>query len=94
MNSLWVILILNEFESVGLYISIDIVCTQLNGFKYCWIALIIQFNISYLLAHSEVVLSIAHINSYICTQLNGFKYFYSTQRINLYTVKKISSTSI
>ena len=27
------------------------VCTQLNGFKYCYVTLTIKFNISYLFAH-------------------------------------------
>ena len=33
--------------------------TQLNGFNYCYLALIILFNINHLLAHSEMVTSIA-----------------------------------
>ena len=34
-------------------------CTQLNGFKYCYLTLIILFDITHLFAHSEVVASIA-----------------------------------
>ena len=32
-----------------------IVCTQLNGFKYCYLTLIILLNINDLFAHSEMV---------------------------------------
>ena len=32
--------------------------THLNGFKYCYQTLIIQFDINYLFAHSQIVLSI------------------------------------
>ena len=35
------------------------VSTQLNGFNYCYLTLIIQFNINHLFAHSEMVRSIA-----------------------------------
>ena len=33
--------------------------TQLNGFNYCYLTLIILFNINHLFAYSEVVSSIA-----------------------------------
>ena len=54
--------------------NIDIVYTQLNGFKYYYQTLIILFDMDHLFGHCEVVSSIAHTNSLICTQLNGFKY--------------------
>ena len=57
--SLYVISFLNEFEPICLNHNIAIVSTQLNGFNYCYITLIILFNIHHLFAHSEVVTSIA-----------------------------------
>ena len=45
------------------------VSTQLNGFKYSYLTLIIWFNINHLFAHSEVVSSITHIDSCVYTQL-------------------------
>ena len=54
--SLLVISFLNKLELICLYTSIP---TQLNGFNYCYLKLIILFNIDNLLADSEVVTSIA-----------------------------------
>ena len=48
-----------------------IVRTLLNRFKYCYLTLIIPFNINPYFTHIDVVSGIAHINSFICTQLNG-----------------------
>ena len=59
MNSLLVISFLNELELICLHTCIVIVSRQLNGFNYCYLTLIILFNINYLFAHSEMVLSIA-----------------------------------
>ena len=42
-----------------MHTSIDIVSTQLNGFTYAYLTLIILFNINYLFAESEVITSIA-----------------------------------
>ena len=56
MNSLLVISFLNELEQICLYIRIVIVSTQLNGFNYCYLILIILFNII-LLADNKVVTS-------------------------------------
>ena len=39
--------------------SITIVSTQLNGFNYCYLRLVILFNINYLLTDGEVVTNIA-----------------------------------
>ena len=36
--------------------KISLICTQLNGFKYCDVTLAIQFNMSHLLAHSKMVI--------------------------------------
>ena len=33
----------------------SLVCTQLNGFKYCYVSLIIQLNISYLFTQLNVL---------------------------------------
>ena len=41
-----------------MYTSIAIVSTQLNGFNYYYVTLIILFDISHLFAHSEAVTSI------------------------------------
>ena len=35
------------------------VCTQVNGFNYCCLTLIILFNITHLFTHGEAVTSIA-----------------------------------
>ena len=59
MNSLWVISFLNELEQICLHTSIAIDSTQLTGFNYCYLTLIIQFNNNHLFADSEVVTSIA-----------------------------------
>ena len=54
--------------------------TQLSSFKYCYLALIMLFffNYNHLFTHSEVVLIIVHIQSFISTQLKDFKYCYLT----------------
>ena len=46
-------------ELICLYTSVVSVSTQLNDFNFCYLTLIILFNIDHLLAHSEVVTSIA-----------------------------------
>ena len=79
MNSLLVLLILNELELICLHISIAIVSPQLNGFKFCFIIMIIRLNKIHLFAYNEVVSSIAHTKSFICIHLNGFKYCYVAQ---------------
>ena len=58
-NSLPVISFLNELELIYLLIHFAIVFTQLNGFNYCYLALIILFNINDLFADSEMVTRIA-----------------------------------
>ena len=50
--------LLNELQLICLPISIAIVSTQLNGFSYCYLALIILFNIIHLFADSGMVTSI------------------------------------
>ena len=57
--SLLIISFLNELELSCLHFSITIVSTQLNDFNCCYLTVIFLFNINYLLAHSEVVTSIA-----------------------------------
>ena len=42
-----------------LYTSIAILSSQLNGFNYFYLTLIISFNINHFFAHSEVVKSMA-----------------------------------
>ena len=73
--------------------SIAIVSTQLNGFNYCYLTLIIQFNINHLFAHSEVVTVLLFNTNYtipyysfVCTQLNGSEYCYVSLKIQLNTV--------
>ena len=51
---------LNELELIFLYTSIADVSTQLNGFNYCDLTLIILFNNNHLFAHCEVVTNIAN----------------------------------
>ena len=51
---------LNELELIYLHARIVIVSTQLNGFNYCYLALIIVFNINHLFVDSEVVTSITN----------------------------------
>ena len=50
------------------------VCTELNGFKYFYLTVIILSNINDLFVLSEVVSSAVRINSLICMQLNCFKF--------------------
>ena len=57
--SLSVISFLNDSELICLHMSIAITSTRLNSFNYCYQTLIILFNINHLIAHSEVVTSIA-----------------------------------
>ena len=57
--SLLAILFLNELKLISLHSSIIIVSTQLNSLKYCYLTLIILFNINYLFVHSEVDTGIA-----------------------------------
>ena len=52
VNSLLVVLPLNELELICLHTIIVIVSTQLNGFNYCYITFIILFNINHLFAHN------------------------------------------
>ena len=65
---------LNELEQFYLPTSIAILCTRLNGFKYCYLTRFL-FNIC---LHSEVISSNVWTNCYICTKLNSFKYSYLT----------------
>ena len=58
------ILFLNEFELIYLHSRTAIVSVQLNGFNYCDLALIIQFNIYDLFVHSEGITSILIITNY------------------------------
>ena len=46
-------------ELIYLRTSIAIVSIQLNGFNYCYLTLITQFNIIHLFEDSEVIISIA-----------------------------------
>ena len=55
----WIISFLNELELISLHISIAIVSSQWNGFKYCCLGLIILFNIIHSFAHSQMVPIIA-----------------------------------
>ena len=59
MNSLKVIVFKNELELICLHTSIAIVSIQFNGFNYCYLTLVILFDINHLFAHREVVASIA-----------------------------------
>ena len=65
MNGLSGILFLNELELICLHTSIAIVCTQLNGFKYCYITPIILFTINHLFAYHDTVSSITHTKLYL-----------------------------
>ena len=72
-----VISFLNESHLSCLHTGTVIVFTQLNSFNYCYLSLIILFNIDHLFADSEVVTSIA---------IKHLK-FYSTFLIRLHAVK-------
>ena len=64
-----------ELELICLHIRIAIVSTQLNGLNYCYLILIILFNINHLFVDSEVVTSFAFQHySFICTESIGCKY--------------------
>ena len=55
------------------------ICTELNGSKYCYVILIIQF--LHKVKWFQVFLS--KTNSFICVQLNAFKNHYVTLTIQL-----------
>ena len=55
----FVISFLNELWLICLHSSIAIVSKQLNGFNYCYLTLIILFNIDHFSAHNKVVTIIA-----------------------------------
>ena len=76
LNSLLVISFLNKLKLTCLHSIITSVSTQINGFKYFYLSLIILFNINHLFGNSEGVSIIVLTNSFICTHLNGFNYFY------------------
>ena len=59
-----VISFLNALELISWHISIAIVSTQLNGFNYCYIILIIPFNINHLFEHSGLYTHIAINTNY------------------------------
>ena len=59
LHGMSVISFLNKLELICLHTNIAIVSTQLNGFNYCYLTLIILFNINHLFAHIKVVSSIA-----------------------------------
>ena len=61
--SLLVISFLNELELICLHTSIAIVSTQLNGLNYCYLTLLILFNINHLFVHSEVATSIIYLDT-------------------------------
>ena len=48
----FLVLLINTNNSVQHY---SFVCIQLNGFKHCYVILIIQFNIDNLFAYSKIV---------------------------------------
>ena len=50
---------IEKSQFISTQLSNAVVCTQLIGFKYCYLTLIILFNINHLFAHSEVVSSVA-----------------------------------
>ena len=64
----------------------ELICLYRNGFKYCYLTLIILFNINHLLVHCEGVSSITNTNSFIFTPLNSFKYSYLTLIILINTI--------
>ena len=47
-----------KWELTCLHTSTAIFSTQLNGFNYCYLTLIILFNINHLFVHSEEIISI------------------------------------
>ena len=57
--SLLLILFLNYLKLICLHTSIAVVSEQLNGFIYCYLKLLILFNINHLFAHSKVFTNIA-----------------------------------
>ena len=57
--SLSVILFLNEVKPIYLHTNMAIASTQLIGFNYCNLPLIILLNIDYSFADNEVVTSVA-----------------------------------
>ena len=58
VHGLYVISSFNEFDVICLYIFIAIISTQSNGFKNCYLATIILFNINHSFAHREMITNI------------------------------------
>ena len=59
MKGLLIISFLKELQLIYLHTSMAIVSTQLNGFNYSYLTLIILVHINHLSADSEMVTSIA-----------------------------------
>ena len=57
-HSLEVISFLNKLEPICLHSTTAMVSTQLNGFKYCYLTIIILVNINLLFVYREVIKSI------------------------------------
>ena len=49
------ILIHTKNSSLNSHQQYSLTCTQINGFKYCYVSLTIQLNIIDLFAHSEII---------------------------------------
>ena len=58
VNNLSVISFLNDLELICLHVNFAVVSTLLYSFNYCYLALIILFNVYHFFADSEVVTSI------------------------------------
>ena len=70
------IIFLNEYDHIFF-------CTQLNGFKYCYVSLTIQLNISYythLNNQTVLFLAIQFSISYLFAHSYNVKQFYLTHR--------------
>ena len=67
---------MNKLELIYFHTSITIASPQLNGFNYCYLRLIILFNINHLFVHSEVVTSIPMSYQYFYLDSHSFKYCY------------------
>ena len=67
---------MNSLEITFWMSQSSFVCTQLNGFEYFYLTVIISFDINHLFAYSEVVSSIVYTNSFIYIEINSFKYCY------------------
>ena len=88
MNSLSVFSFLNELQVICLHTSIAIFSTQLNSFNWCYLKLILQFNINHLFAHSDVVKSHYYLTLILLSTIPPFESSHLVPCITNYSIRQ------